>query len=495
MRCSPRLGGELLCAPEQLRHYHSPDKLSWDEWRVSDREVEGIGLENAANPGEADKLEEMTDDEMAVDGYYVVAGIARPEYKQGWNFPTLWDGYELSEATWEPMSAFIQPDGSIHPIFRSYQREQGSRMTRPETRHTTQQPPRARHKEQRTAWSTPGQSKAGHHTTTRSTEHGNTAPQNTRRKGSTARRHQAAQGTTRTPGGARAGRENHKQAGRSKTAEENHRTPSGNATTTAKHTPWGGGTGTAEKQPKARQKTQKQQEHREHREGKARAGRGGGGTKSPEEKNAKKGKRKDEKEGWGETNCEPTGPRQKAEKGSRGVGGRQGNRTAPRPKAPGAGNRGKQETAGAQWEKKKGNKKSPRKERTKTKGQERGKPSPAGGQAKQEDDTAKGKVGRTKTRPEGRPAQPCHEAHTHADTHGTRAWRSPARKWPCRCPHKTAPVHRPSSPSKDGWYGEPDASVTGSTHTNHRSACSLRPTQEQGTTGSRGSKQVRRRAS
>ena len=83
VRCSPRLGGELLCAPKQLRHYHSPDKLSWDEWRLFDREVERINLENAAHPEVADELKEMTADEMAVDGYYVVAGIARHEYKQG----------------------------------------------------------------------------------------------------------------------------------------------------------------------------------------------------------------------------------------------------------------------------------------------------------------------------------------------------------------------------------------------------------------------------
>ena len=57
---------------------------------------------------------------MAVDGYYVVAGIAGHEYKQGWRFLTLWDGHGLSEATWEPMSAFIQPDGSINPIILSY---------------------------------------------------------------------------------------------------------------------------------------------------------------------------------------------------------------------------------------------------------------------------------------------------------------------------------------------------------------------------------------
>ena len=72
----------MLCAPQQLRHYHSPEYLSWYEWRLSDSEVECIDLENAASPEETDGLEEMTAVEMAVDGYYVVAGIARHEYKQ-----------------------------------------------------------------------------------------------------------------------------------------------------------------------------------------------------------------------------------------------------------------------------------------------------------------------------------------------------------------------------------------------------------------------------
>ena len=135
VRSSRRLGGELLCAPKQLRHYHSPDDLSWDEWRLSDSEVERIDLENVASPEEADKLEEMTANEMAVDGYYVVAGIACHEYKQGWKFLTLWDGYVLSEATWEPMSAFIQPNGSINPILRTYlvENNEGQLLTRAET--------------------------------------------------------------------------------------------------------------------------------------------------------------------------------------------------------------------------------------------------------------------------------------------------------------------------------------------------------------------------
>ena len=72
---------------------------------------------------------------MAVDGYYVVARIARHEYKQGSEFLTLWDGYGLSEATWETMSAFIQHDGSINSIFRPYlvENNEGQLLTRAET--------------------------------------------------------------------------------------------------------------------------------------------------------------------------------------------------------------------------------------------------------------------------------------------------------------------------------------------------------------------------
>ena len=97
--------------------------------------MERIYLEKAANPEEADKLEEMTADGMAVDGYYVVAGIAHQEYKQGWKYLTLWDGYGLSEATREPLSAFSQPDGSITPNFCSYLVENNERqlLTRAET--------------------------------------------------------------------------------------------------------------------------------------------------------------------------------------------------------------------------------------------------------------------------------------------------------------------------------------------------------------------------
>ena len=135
VRCSPGLGAELLCALKQLRHYHSPGNLSWDESRLSDKEVEKIDVQNAASPEEADEQEEMTAEEMAVDGYYVVAGIACHEYEQGWKLVTLRERAGVSEATPEPMSVFIQPDGGINPFFCSYlvENNEGQLLTRAKT--------------------------------------------------------------------------------------------------------------------------------------------------------------------------------------------------------------------------------------------------------------------------------------------------------------------------------------------------------------------------
>ena len=117
VRCSPCLGGELLFALRQLWHHHSPDDASWDEWLLSDKKVEKIDLQNAASPEEADELEEMTAEEMAVDGYYVVAGISRHEYKQVWKFLTLWEGYGVSEATRDPCLPSFSATEVSNPSF------------------------------------------------------------------------------------------------------------------------------------------------------------------------------------------------------------------------------------------------------------------------------------------------------------------------------------------------------------------------------------------
>ena len=58
-----------------------------------------IGLDkggHAVPPEEGDKVEEMTTDEMVVDGYYVLIGIVSHKYKQGWKFLTMWERYWIS---------------------------------------------------------------------------------------------------------------------------------------------------------------------------------------------------------------------------------------------------------------------------------------------------------------------------------------------------------------------------------------------------------------
>ena len=191
--------------------------------------------------------------------------------------------------------------------------------------------------------------------------------------------------------------------------------------------------------------------------------------------------------------------------------------TAPRPRAPAAGNQRKPETKGAQ---KKGGteqeEKNKKKQHTPAKGgrrekrgvkakgtrgrkpknagdnggtqeptteekktdQVRGNPSPEGAEQSRKPKPPKEKVRRTRTRPGGRPARPGQDGRAHAHTHGTPAWRPPTRKGRCQRPHKTALVHWPRPPSKDGRYGKPEALVTGSTHANNRRARSPRPTPE-----------------
>ena len=112
------------------------------------------------------------------------------------------------------------------------------------------------------------------------------------------------------------------------------------------------------------------------------------------------------------------------------------------------------------------------------KDQDRGNLSPEWAKQSRKPKRPEEKVRRTRTRPGGRPARPGQEEQARAHTHGTRARRPLTRKGRCRRPHETAPVHLPSSPSNDGRSGKTDASVNGSTHANHRSAGSPRPTPE-----------------
>ena len=57
---------------------------------------------------------------MAKEGFYVVKPILRYCYRQGWQFFTLWEGFGVEEATWEPFSTFVFPDGRLNSVLVDY---------------------------------------------------------------------------------------------------------------------------------------------------------------------------------------------------------------------------------------------------------------------------------------------------------------------------------------------------------------------------------------
>ena len=62
----------------------------------------------------------MNAEEMAKEGFYLVKSVLRNRYCQGWRFLTLWEGFGVGEATWEPFSAFVLPEGRLNSVLVDY---------------------------------------------------------------------------------------------------------------------------------------------------------------------------------------------------------------------------------------------------------------------------------------------------------------------------------------------------------------------------------------
>ena len=62
------------------------------------------------------ELPDMNAEEMAKEGFYLVKSVRRHRYRQGWRFLTLWEGFGVKEATWEPFSAFVLPKGGLNSV-------------------------------------------------------------------------------------------------------------------------------------------------------------------------------------------------------------------------------------------------------------------------------------------------------------------------------------------------------------------------------------------
>ena len=62
----------------------------------------------------------MNAEEMAKGGFYLVKSVIRHRYHQGWRFLTLWEGFGIEEATWEPFSAFVLPEVRLVCVLVDY---------------------------------------------------------------------------------------------------------------------------------------------------------------------------------------------------------------------------------------------------------------------------------------------------------------------------------------------------------------------------------------
>ena len=117
VRCSPRLGGTLVCAAQQLKHYYDPEDLCGGEWELHNEEIIALDLQGAASPMEVEgELSDMNAEGMAKKHFYLVKSVIRHRYRQGWQFLTLWEGFGVGEATWEPFSAFVLPEGRLNSV-------------------------------------------------------------------------------------------------------------------------------------------------------------------------------------------------------------------------------------------------------------------------------------------------------------------------------------------------------------------------------------------
>ena len=117
VRCYPRLGGTLVCAAQQRKFYYDPEDLCGEEWELNDEEIAALDLQAGASPMEVEgELPNMNAEEMAKEGFYLVKSVIRHRYHQGWRFLTLWEGFRVEEATWEPFSAFVLPEGRLNSV-------------------------------------------------------------------------------------------------------------------------------------------------------------------------------------------------------------------------------------------------------------------------------------------------------------------------------------------------------------------------------------------
>ena len=106
-----------MCAAQHLKRYYDSEDLCREEWELNDEEIAALDLQQAASPMKVEgDLPDMNAEGMAKEGFYMVKSVLRHRYHQGWRFLSLWEGFRVEEATWEPFSASVLPEGRLNSV-------------------------------------------------------------------------------------------------------------------------------------------------------------------------------------------------------------------------------------------------------------------------------------------------------------------------------------------------------------------------------------------
>jgi hypothetical protein len=107
---SPSLGGVIKVSLSMVKRWADVQNL---DDTFEDKEID-------VEEEEEEVQIEMSTEEMAEEGFYNVEAILKHKYSQGWRFLVHWEGFPLSNLTWEPLKSFILPTGIVNSKLREY---------------------------------------------------------------------------------------------------------------------------------------------------------------------------------------------------------------------------------------------------------------------------------------------------------------------------------------------------------------------------------------
>ena len=102
-----------MWAAQQLKRYYDPQYFCGEQRELNDEDIAALDLQGAASSMSFEgELPYTNAEKMAKEGFYLMKSFIPHRYRQRWRFLTLWGGFGVEEATWEPSSAFALPENA-----------------------------------------------------------------------------------------------------------------------------------------------------------------------------------------------------------------------------------------------------------------------------------------------------------------------------------------------------------------------------------------------